>query len=120
MNFALERLTDPAIEPVSTAEARTHLRTYDNDASEDDYIDSLVAVAREMVEDHTGRALIDQSWRLTVGDCVDLNWRRSRGTVTNAWYGTSLVTDGILLRRSPVIIVTSIVSIDTDGTETAI
>jgi uncharacterized phiE125 gp8 family phage protein len=121
MNFALERLTDPEIEPVTTLEARTHLRTYDDDSAEDDYIDSLIVAAREMVEAHTGRALIDQSWRLTVGESLDLNSWCSMHTTTTTWYGTwTQRTDGILLRRSPVLSITSILSVDSDGVETAI
>ena len=60
--MALNLTTAPAAEPVSTAEAKTHLRI---DVSDDDtYIDTLVVVARLYAESFTNRALIDQSWEL--------------------------------------------------------
>jgi uncharacterized phiE125 gp8 family phage protein len=54
------RVIDPVIEPVSLAEAKLHLRV-DGDA-DDELISSLVIVAREHVEDMTGRALLTQTW----------------------------------------------------------
>jgi uncharacterized phiE125 gp8 family phage protein len=52
-------VTPPATEPVTLAEAKSHLRV---DISEDDaYINSLITVAREFVETATKRALITQT-----------------------------------------------------------
>lgn len=51
--------TAPSVEPITTAEAKTHLRvTHSND---DDYIDTLIEAAREYVESFTGRAIIQQT-----------------------------------------------------------
>ncbi len=52
----------PAIEPVSVAEARAHLRV--TSAEEDPLIARLIVAARSEVERRTRRALIAQSWRL--------------------------------------------------------
>ena len=58
--------TAPASEPISTAEAKTHLRV---DISADDtFIDTLVKAARQYVEQYTRRALITQTWDLWVDD----------------------------------------------------
>ncbi|HEU4662150.1 MAG TPA: head-tail connector protein [Pseudolabrys sp.] len=57
-------LTAPAVEPVSLDEAKAFLRIENSD--EDDVIAALVAGARIHVETQTRRALITQSWRLSL------------------------------------------------------
>lgn len=53
-------MTGPAVEPMTTAEAKTHLRV---DFSDDDtYIDTLIASARVALENETNRKLITQTW----------------------------------------------------------
>lgn len=52
--------TAPTTEPVTTAEAKTHLRVTISD--DDTYIGTLITVARRHVETITGRALINQTW----------------------------------------------------------
>ena len=53
--------TEPASEPVSTAEAKAHLRIPSSATSEDSYIDALVTAARLYVEEYTERKLITQT-----------------------------------------------------------
>ncbi len=54
--------TGPAAEPLTTAEAKAHLRV---DASDEDtLIDALVKAARMRLEDETSRAFITQTWQL--------------------------------------------------------
>lgn len=50
----------PAVEPLSLDEARQHLRL--DDHADDDYLASLIVVAREWIEERTWRALISQTW----------------------------------------------------------
>lgn len=52
----------PAVEPVSRAEAKLHLRV--SDTTDDDLIDTLIAAARTHVENVTGRQLITATWTL--------------------------------------------------------
>lgn len=60
----LTRITAPAVEPVTLAEAKLHLRVDSND--EDVHIAGLITAAREQAESNTRRALITQTWRLTL------------------------------------------------------
>ena len=67
--------TAPSVEPVTTAEAKEHLRVYTDD--DDTYIDGLILAARNWAEDDTGRALITQTWTRYLndwpgGNCIDL------------------------------------------------
>lgn len=60
--WALTTVTPPAAEPVSTADAKSHLRV---DISDDDtLIDAMVEECREQAEDFLGRALVTQTLSL--------------------------------------------------------
>ncbi len=61
--MAYKLITAPAAEPVSTAEAKTHLRITHSD--DDTYIGTLISAARLYAEAQTRRALINQTWELT-------------------------------------------------------
>lgn len=52
--------TEPAVEPITTAVAKDHLRV--DIADDDTLIDSLIEAARRRCEEYTGRALITQTW----------------------------------------------------------
>ncbi len=57
---SLQRTSDAATEPVSTAEAKQHLNV---DISTDDtYIGKQITVARQYAEEITGRSFITQTW----------------------------------------------------------
>lgn len=122
MNFLLERVTGPEIEPITLAEMKLHLRTFATDTSEDAMISGLIQGAREWVEDYTGRVLVDQTWRLTVGDVAyafrNVDSDTVRGVYTGAWMPSS--DGGVFLRKSPVIAITSFKSVDPAGVETTI
>jgi uncharacterized phiE125 gp8 family phage protein len=54
--------TEPAVEPVTLAEAKLHLRV---DTSDDDtYIEALIVAARQWVEEYVDRALVSQQLTL--------------------------------------------------------
>lgn len=63
-SWELVRLLDADIEPVTTDEAKTHLRGLEGITADDDYIDTLIATARNLVEDYSGHVLIEQTWQL--------------------------------------------------------
>ncbi len=58
--MGLVLVTAPGVEPVSLAEAKSHLRV---DTTDDDaLITALITAAREQVENDTRRALVTQTW----------------------------------------------------------
>lgn len=52
-------ITQPAVEPITLAEMKTHLRVSTTD--QDDLITSLIIAAREYVEAYCGRSLVTQT-----------------------------------------------------------
>jgi uncharacterized phiE125 gp8 family phage protein len=58
----LTLITPPEDEPLTTAQAKAHLRVIDT--AENDLIDGLVAAARQFVEGEIGRALVSQGYNL--------------------------------------------------------
>lgn len=126
-SFILERLSSPEIEPVTLTEAKRHIRQFVSVTTEDDLVTELIKVAREWVEDYTGRALVDQTWRLTInqgpaalalpGDVVGGYARPGYYCGALNW---SAMQSGFLLRRSPVLEVLSMVTFDSQGVETVV
>ena len=57
---SLTRQTGPAVEPVTLAEAKAHLRV--DTADDDAYITGLVRAAREWVEQYLDRTLVHTQW----------------------------------------------------------
>lgn len=62
--MALTLVTAPTVEPLTIAEAKAHLRVTSTD--EDALITALIVAAREHAERFTRRALITQTWDLTL------------------------------------------------------
>ena len=58
-------VTPPAVEPVSLAEAKRHVYV-DHDASDDD-LERMIASARQVCEQWTRRAFIEQTWEISWG-----------------------------------------------------
>lgn len=59
---SLVRTTQPAVEPVSLADAKLHLRI--DSTAEDDLIQNLVATARAWCEDYTDRTFVMTQWTM--------------------------------------------------------
>lgn len=64
------RTTQPAIEPVTLAEAKLHLRVDGSD--ENALITSLITAARESCEYRIERTLISSGWTLTLNEFQDV------------------------------------------------
>lgn len=86
-------ITSPASEPVTLSEAKAQLRV--TSSAEDALINSLIVAARDLCESETGRALLPQTWELSL-DCFE---------------------DEMILRRVPVASITSIKYTDAYGVE---
>jgi uncharacterized phiE125 gp8 family phage protein len=86
--MAVKIVTPPTVEPISTTEAKLHLKV---DATDDDtLIANLITAAREMVEAITRRALITQTWDLVVdqfpeGDAMEIPFPPLQ-TITSVQY----------------------------------
>ncbi len=52
----------PSVEPITTAEAKTHLHV--SGTSQDTYIGTLIATARRQIERYLNRVLINQDWKV--------------------------------------------------------
>lgn len=90
--------TAPTSEPITTAEAKLHLRV--THSRDNDYIDALIKSAREQVEEMTARSLMAQTWYLYRDRWPD--------------------GDRIRLPHAPVTSVTSIKYTDTAETQTTV
>jgi hypothetical protein len=123
MRLVFERITQPEFEPVTLAEMKRHLREFDSVTSRNDDIEALITAAREWAEDFTGRALFDQTWRLSIsasgngGDDVS-TYKPTHGYYCGSYDWTRV--GEILLRRSPALEITSLVTVDAAGAETVI
>ena len=67
--MGLTLITQPASFPVTLAEAKAHCRV--EDASEDSTISGFIAAATDYVEQYTGKAIMPQTWRLTLDEFSD-------------------------------------------------
>lgn len=90
--------TTPSVEPVTLAEAKSHLRV--TGTAEDVYLHQLIQGAREQVEGWTGRALITRTVTLDL----------------DAWEARSPVQ----LMFPPVASITSVTGYDNDGNTTVV
>ena len=104
----------PSTEPISTAEAKSHLRV---DVSDDDtLIGTIVASARRACEEHTNRALITQTWTMF------MDFFPFTGAGAPLWEGTREAPETILggqaryieVPKPPLVSITSIKTYDDD------
>lgn len=93
----LERVTAPASEPVTLAEAKIYLRV--DGADEDSLISDLIVSARMSAEYWLKSSLITQSWRLVYNDYLDSE---------------------IILPMPPIVSINSVVVTNRDATTQAI
>jgi uncharacterized phiE125 gp8 family phage protein len=61
-HYSLSLVTGPAVEPITTAQAKAQSRV--NISDDDTYIDTLIAAARLYTENKFGLRLISQTWTL--------------------------------------------------------
>lgn len=69
--MSLKVVTAPKEEPLSIAEARSHLRIPEDDRDEDVDVDATMRAAREQVETVLGQTLITTTWELRIDSFAD-------------------------------------------------
>jgi uncharacterized phiE125 gp8 family phage protein len=96
--MALQLITAPAVEPLTLAEAKAHLRV---DTTDDDaLIAALLTASRSFCEEWTGRAFVTQTWELVLDE-----------------FSSDLNADEIEIPRPPLQSVSSIKYDDSNGIE---
>lgn len=91
--MALKLIIAPALLPITVAEAKAHLRV---DVSDDDtLITAYITAAAQLAEQATGRALLPQTWEITL----------------------DAFPDAFELTRTPVTSITSLIYADATGTD---
>ena len=118
MRWLLEQLTEPEVEAVDLAWMKRELREFSEVTSRDDDIEAKIKAAREWIEQYTGQVLVDSTWRLSIERTGDMFTDYSVPAKT--LYGTTLPVRDVYLRRSPVLAITSVVTVDAEGVETAV
>lgn len=103
--------TPPAIEPITLGDAKRHLRFDEDLVEEDSLISLLISSAREYGEAYCNRSFITQKRQLTI-DC--LPGGIGFGYYSGEPYGQP--PNCLILERSPVQSVDSIVYVAMDGT----
>ncbi len=66
--YAISMVTAPAVEPVSLAEAKSHLRIGTTETDDDTYITPLIVAARRFAESYCTRSLVQQTFDVKL-DC---------------------------------------------------
>lgn len=95
--YSIRRVSGPAAEPFTRAEAKLHLRIDTDQTADDELIDALLQAAREDGEDFTNRCFVWSTWELKLDE---------------------FPTGGemeIVLPRPPLIRVNNITYVDADG-----
>lgn len=93
----MKLITAPTSEPITLAEAKLHLKIETADTDEDTWIeDTLIPTARQMVEEYTRRALLDQTWELQMDSFSETEYS---------------------LEKTPVQSITSVMYYDADSVE---
>lgn len=91
--MSLRMTSAPAVEPVTLAEAKNHLRITASNSDEDALISNLIKAARQWCEAYTGCSFVLQTWQVKLDEFPEC----------------------IKLPRGPVIAVSSITYLDTSG-----
>jgi hypothetical protein len=94
----LRHVTPPLAEPVALDEAKVHLRV--DTAADDALVMRLITAARGLVEAQLRRALVEQTWELSLdawpGQCQPQYARLPLGHRERAWLGQATVAEVVL------------------------
>lgn len=115
-------VTPPSIEPITASELQKHLRANESILPADDAYE-LIAEARQEMEDRTGMAFINQTWRLSLDDWPNSQqqwWDGSVQSSISELYGPRGLIGTISLPRYPVGSITSMTVYDEDSNATSV
>ena len=114
--------TAPTVEPVTATELKTHMRL--TGTEEDDYLEDVIAEARQEIEDATGIAFISQTWKLTLDRWPAAReewWDGMREAHIDVIYGGNRTNyASVKLPRYPLITVDTVNVYDEDSNATAV
>jgi uncharacterized phiE125 gp8 family phage protein len=109
----LKKLTQPAVEPVSLAEAKHHCRV--DTADDDGYISSLITVAREWCEDYCDATFLNTQYRMRL-DAFPLHIELPRPPMSTSGTTTAVSIVYKLVDQSTVALDTTQYRVDRDST----
>jgi len=110
---SLKTLTQPAAEPVSLSEAKQHCRV-DTD-SDDAYIGSLIAAAREWCEAYCDETFVHTRYKMTL-DSFPTEIELPRPPMATAGTATAVVVTYTLEHQTTAVLSTSEYRVDRDAT----
>lgn len=121
MPLSETQYTPPYAEPISVDEMKIHLRLESTFTDDDALVTSLIKTAREYVETFTQRQLVAATWKLYLNQfpqvCSWWNWESGNNYSGRyrRWLDDPYGVDAIRLGHAPLMGVTSIAYVDTDG-----
>jgi uncharacterized phiE125 gp8 family phage protein len=120
--YSHQLVTPPATSPVTLADAKTQLRIDASVTADDAFITGLIANATNYMEEATGRAIIDQTWKLVLDGFPgasgnDQWWDGVREGHVNTLFGQS---GPIELLRHPAKSITSITTFTQDDVSSVV
>lgn len=123
MKWVLEPVSGPEIEVVTLARMKREMGEFEDVTERDSDIEAKIVEARRWVERYTGRCLVDQVWRLSVmADTMRANdtsvWMPTVGSLSGDFQWQRV--GEIMLRKSPILAISSFKSVDLAGVETTI
>jgi uncharacterized phiE125 gp8 family phage protein len=89
------RITDATVEPLTLAQAKTHLRETLSNVDNDAYITSLITTARQAAENEIHRSLLQTTWLLTL-DAFPAKFELQRPPLISVDWVKYIDTDGDL------------------------
>lgn len=112
----LSLITAPTFEPVTLAEAKEHLNLV-GDSGQDDWVEREIAAARQHVENITGRALAQQTWDWLL---PEFGYWDGTYRFDGTRYPGAAASPAFTIPKAPLLSVTHIKYVDSDGAEQTI
>lgn len=113
---SLELVTPATLDPVTVDEMKAHARL-DEVGEGAEFMSAMISAATAAVQEYTRRALLTETWRLTLdrwpGSATDDWWTGVRDGIWAQYEGSS-----VLIRKAPFVAVSSVKTVAEDGTET--